>query len=97
MSKIKNAMGYINAILSDRVLQIHLAGHSKQDNYINDTHDAPISPEVWDLYPKVIKRLGPVSTIIARNDNIPPLSDLLITLEYAKQIAEHIYPKEIVL
>ena len=92
-----NAMDYINSIPSDRVVQIHLAGHSKQDNYIIDTHDAPVSPEVWDLYAKVIKRMGPVSTMIERDDNNPSLSELLAELAHAKQIAEHIYPKELVL
>ena len=92
-----NAMDYINAIPSERVLQIHLAGHSQHDNYIIDTHDAQVSSEVWDLYAQVIKRLGPVSTMIERDDNIPPLFELLAELECAKQITEHIYPKELVL
>jgi uncharacterized protein (UPF0276 family) len=83
-----NAMDYINAMPADRVVQIHLAGHSREEHYIIDTHDAPVSPEVWDLYAKVIQRLGPISTMIERDDNIPALAELLAELDQAKQITE---------
>ena len=77
------------------MVQIHLAGHSNQGDYIIDTHDAPVAPAVWDLYAATIKHLGPVSTMIERDDNIPPLADLLDELEQAKKMAEHILYDEL--
>ncbi len=81
---------YLHAIPPDRVIQIHLAGHSNQDGYIIDTHDAPVIQEVWDLYAAAIDYLGPVSTMIERDDNIPPLSELLLEMVHAKKIAERV-------
>lgn len=92
-----NPMDYIKAMPADRVMQIHLAGHTLQDSYIIDTHDAPIIEPVWELYVKAIKRLGPVSTMIERDDNIPPLNELLKELAHAKRIAEQACREEIAL
>lgn len=83
-----NAMDYINAMPADRVVQIHLAGHSNEGDYIIDTHDNPIVTPVWDLYANTIKRFGLVSTMIERDDNMPALGELLAELEHAKKIAE---------
>lgn len=82
-----NPMDYINAMPKDSVAQIHLAGHSDEGLYIIDTHDAPVSSEVWSLYEKTIRRLGPISTMIERDDNIPPFSEMMDELNHARKIA----------
>jgi len=79
---------YIDAINPDRVVQFHLAGHQNNGTHIVDTHDHPIIKDVWDLFGRAIKRFGPVSTMIERDDNIPPLGELLEELEMARQIAD---------
>jgi uncharacterized protein len=89
------AMDYIKAIAPQRVAQIHLAGHSNYGNYIIDTHDAPIIPNVWKLYEETITRFGPISTMIERDDNIPPLGDLLLEIEQAKKIMENAQASEL--
>lgn len=81
-----NTLDYINAMPSERIVQIHLAGHSDYGNYIIDTHDAPIIQPVWDLYERTIAEFGPISSMIERDDNIPPLSELLIELNLARKI-----------
>lgn len=78
---------YLNAIPVDRVQQFHLAGHSTYENYIIDTHDAPIIEAVWELYTSARKRFGDVSTMIERDDNIPELDVLLAELDRARHIA----------
>lgn len=78
---------YLNAIPVARVRQIHIAGHRNYGNYIVDTHDEPVIDPVWDLYREAIRRLGPVSTMIERDDNIPPLPELLAELARARRIA----------
>lgn len=89
-----NALDYINAIPIDRVVQIHLAGHSNEGHYIIDTHDAPIIEPVWDLYGKTIQRFGQISTMIERDDNIPPLAELLVELNQARSIMANTPIKE---
>ena len=42
---------------------------------------------MWDLYAHVLPRLGPVATMIERDDDIPPLADLLAELDTARRIA----------
>jgi uncharacterized protein len=82
-----DARAYIDAMPADRVLQIHLAGHSRQGEVLIDTHDAPVCDAVWDLYRYTLQRLGFKPTMIERDDHIPPLPELLAELDVARQIA----------
>ncbi len=77
---------YLAGIPGERVQQIHLAGHRNHGAYIVDTHDAPIIDPVWELYAAAVRRFGPVSTMIERDDCIPPLEELLAELEQARAI-----------
>lgn len=78
---------FIDGIPSDRVVQFHVAGHSHMGTHIIDTHDATVCDDVWDLYRYALKRFGPVSTMIERDDDIPPLSELIEELAVARRIA----------
>jgi uncharacterized protein (UPF0276 family) len=82
-----DARDYLQGIPAGRVQQIHLAGHRNHGEYIVDTHDEPIIDPVWDLYAEACRLFGPVSTMIERDDNIPPLVDLLAELDQARRIA----------
>ncbi len=82
-----DARAYLNAIPVERVQQFHLAGHTNHGNYIVDTHDHPVIDPVWDLYAHAVRRFGRVSTMIERDDNIPPLDELLAELDQARAIA----------
>ncbi len=81
---------YLRGMPKDRVQQIHLAGHSNQGHYIIDTHDAPVIQPVWDLYAIALQHFGAVSTMIERDDNIPPLAELLAEVDHARAIAKQI-------
>jgi uncharacterized protein (UPF0276 family) len=78
---------FIAGIPADRVVQFHLAGHEHNMTYIIDTHDALVCDEVWTLYKAALKRFGPVSTIIERDDDIPPLADMVKELDKARVVA----------
>jgi len=78
---------YLAGIPADRVRQIHLAGHSRGRTMLIDTHDKPVPPAVWALYEAAITRLGPVATMIERDDDIPPLAELLDELAIARRLA----------
>ena len=78
---------YLSGVPAERVYQFHLAGHTNNGNIIVDTHDHPIIDGVWNLYAEAVRHFGPVSTMIERDANIPPLAELLGELEHAKRIA----------
>jgi hypothetical protein len=81
-----DAIAYLNNVPHDRVRQVHLAGHSQGTDLLIDTHDRPVPSSVWDLYAHVTTMLGPVATMIERDDDIPPLADLLAELSVARRI-----------
>ncbi len=70
----------------DRVVQFHVAGHSHEESHIIDTHDHPVCDEVWDFYRETVTHFGPVSTMIERDDNIPPLAEVVAELDHARAI-----------
>ena len=79
---------YLRGIPVSRVQQFHLAGYEQGEQLIIDTHDAPVSHAVWDLYIDAVRRFGRVSTMIERDDHFPPLAELLAELEHARVLAE---------
>src|SRR5579864_5934676 len=67
---------YVNSVPHERVAQIHIAGHSKFEKYILDTHDhAPIDP-VWKLYERAIQRVGHTATLLEWDDSIPSFDEV---------------------
>ena len=82
-----NPREYIDAMPERRVRQIHLAGHQDQGDLVIDTHDHPIRDEVFDLYAYTLQKLGPIPTMIERDDHIPPLEQLLAELEQVRRTA----------
>ena len=80
-------LAYLDGVPGARVRQIHLAGHSHHGALIIDTHDHPVPDPVWELYAEAMIRLGPVSTMIERDDDIPPLDVLLAELARARSLA----------
>ena len=87
-----DAYEFINGIPADRVVQFHLAGHEHNMTHIIDTHDALVCDEVWELYRAALARFGPVSTIIERDDKIPPLAEMVAEMEKARAIAAEVLP-----
>jgi len=62
---------YIDRIPKDRVVQMHLAGHTNKGTHILDTHSDYVIDSVWDLYRYAYGRLGGVSTLLEWDANIP--------------------------
>jgi len=81
---------YLNAIPPERVQQIHLAGHEDHGDYLVDTHDHPVRDAVWELYAAALRRCGPVSTMIERDDHIPPLDELVAELDAARDVSARV-------
>ncbi len=67
---------YVNAVSAERVAQIHIAGHSRYEKYILDTHDHPVIDPVWQLYARAIERCGPTPTLLEWDDRIPAFDEV---------------------
>ncbi|MBB2483912.1 DUF692 domain-containing protein [Mitsuaria sp. WAJ17] len=85
-----DARAFIDAMPAERVRQIHLAGHEDQGELLIDTHDHPVCDAVWQLYAYTLHRMGPVPTMIERDDHIPPLPELLQELDLARQLSRRV-------
>jgi uncharacterized protein (UPF0276 family) len=87
-----SAEDYLAGMDKERIRQFHLAGHTDYGDYVIDTHDHNVADPVWQLYQKALKKFGWVSTMIERDDNIPPLKNLMAELTTARDIAQQTLP-----
>jgi hypothetical protein len=62
---------YLDAIPYDRVVQIHLAGHTDLGTHCIDTHNGRVVDAVWDLYSYVQERRGNTATLLEWDADIP--------------------------
>jgi hypothetical protein len=83
-----NAKQYLDTLPLDKIIQIHLSGHSNKGNHIIDTHDDHVVEDVWNLYKYVIHKSGRIpNSMIEWDDNIPEFPVLLTELEKARSAA----------
>jgi uncharacterized protein len=83
-----DARASIDALPLAAVGQIHLAGHTRTDELLIDTHGARVCPEVLELYRYVLERTGPVSTLLEWDNDIPTFATLIEELETIRACAE---------
>jgi uncharacterized protein (UPF0276 family) len=76
---------YLVGLPAERVGQIHLAGHSRRGRLLIDTHDHPVPGAVWDLYRQATALLGPRSTLIEWDAQLPGLDRLVQENTRARQ------------
>ena len=76
---------FLAGLPAPHIWQIHLAGHSDYGTHVIDTHDHAVPDAVWSLYESAIRRFGPISTMIERDDHIPPLPELIAELDQARR------------
>jgi uncharacterized protein (UPF0276 family) len=88
-----SALGYLSDFPLERVGEIHLAGHAAQsddegDLLLIDSHDGPVADAVWKLYEIVIRRCGPIPTLIEWDGKIPAWPILRAEAEAAQAILD---------
>jgi len=66
---------YYSQLPLDRVVQIHLAGHTDYDAYCLDTHDHPVCDEVWKIYAEVYPKTRNASTLLEWDDRFISFED----------------------
>jgi uncharacterized protein (UPF0276 family) len=81
-----NALEFLNAMPVERITYAHIAGHFKEaDDFLVDTHGAPIIDPVWELLRHAYQRFGVFPTLLERDFNLPPLSELVAEVKQIKQ------------
>jgi uncharacterized protein (UPF0276 family) len=81
-----DARHYLDAIPSDLVAQIHLAGHTDMGTHLFDTHSDHVCDDVWALFEETIGRLADVPVLIEWDDDIP---EFPVVAAEAFKAAEH--------
>ena len=80
-----DAYEFLRQVPHERILQIHLAGHTNMGKYIIDTHNGDIIDPVWSLYQATLSKTGPVSTLIEWDDEIPAFDELQKLVSLAEE------------
>jgi uncharacterized protein (UPF0276 family) len=62
---------YLAAIPFDRVVQIHVAGHTNHGSHIIDSHIGPVIDEVWQLFADAYRRSDGASVLLEWDAEIP--------------------------
>ncbi|MEO8726151.1 MAG: DUF692 domain-containing protein [Acidobacteriaceae bacterium] len=78
-------MDYIDSVPHERVAQMHIAGHSKFEKYILDTHDHAVIDPVWQLYARATELCGETATLLEWDDRIPSFEEVHNEALKAKQ------------
>ncbi len=77
-----DALEYIQSMPTERLMYLHMAGHfDEADDLKIDTHGQDVKQEVWSLLEKTYQYHGVVPTLLERDFNIPPLSELMQEVE----------------
>ncbi|MEN5245979.1 DUF692 domain-containing protein [Pseudomonas atacamensis] len=87
----RDPSAYLDALPLHAVGEIHLAGFAEDcdnlgDRLLIDDHGAPIDQAVWDLYRQVLQRIGPVATLIERDNQVPAFDVLLAEAQQAETL-----------
>lgn len=87
----RDAAAYIDALPLEAVGQIHLAGFARDQDaagapLLIDSHGSPVDDAVWALYAAVAARLGPMPTLLERDNDVPALATLLAEARCAEEL-----------
>jgi len=73
-----NAQEFLEKIPAQRIAYAHMAGHYVEaEDFLIDTHGAPVIDTVWDLLRQAYRLYGVFPTLLERDFNIPELPELL--------------------
>ncbi len=64
-------LDFVRNIPHERILQIHVAGHTNYGTHIIDTHVGPLIEPVLALFKETTRLAGPISTLLEWDDQIP--------------------------
>jgi len=71
-----NPREYLANVPHHRVAQFHIAGHTRHEKIILDTHDHPVCDPVWELYAEAVQLIGHTATLLEWDDRIPSFREV---------------------
>lgn len=71
-----NIDAFLAALPQAAIQELHLAGYSERDGLLVDSHSQPVHEPVWQLYRKVLAKIGPRPTLVEWDIDIPSLDTL---------------------
>lgn len=84
---LAHCMAWINAIRTESVMEIHLAGFTPSDALVIDDHATPVHEPVWQLYQYALQKVGNIPTLIEWDLELPELAVLLGEAATARRYA----------
>ena len=90
-----DAGAFLSAMPSGKIVYGHIAGHyDEADDLKIDTHGSDVIEPVWRLLKKAYEIHGVFPTLLERDFNIPPISELLIEMEKIRTIQLQVQQQE---
>ncbi|HUD48577.1 MAG TPA: DUF692 domain-containing protein [Candidatus Baltobacteraceae bacterium] len=86
---------YLNGVPAGRVAQFHIAGHTKYQKYVLDTHDHPVIDPVWRLYEHAVRKTGKTATLLEWDARIPSFEEVHTEALKANRFIENLEVKPI--
>lgn len=87
-----DAAEYIDELPHERIVQMHLAGHTNCGTHLIDTHDGPVVNPVWDLFRQAFELTGGVSTLLEWDARIPEFPVVHAEILKARQVLARDWP-----
>ena len=82
-----DASAFLKDMPAERIRYFHLAGHHVEAPDLRiDTHGDPVDDQAWALLTEAYSLFGPVPTLLERDFNFPPISELLDEVRRIKQL-----------
>ena len=73
-----DAKAFLQQLPAERIRYAHIAGnYNEAEDLIVDTHGAIVIDPVWQLLDQTYQQFGVIPTLLERDFNFPPLSELL--------------------
>lgn len=84
-------VAFLRGLPGERIVYGHVAGHDiEPSGLVIDTHGQNTIEPVWDLLAEAYRHFGVFPTLVERDSNIPPLSELLVEVERIRDLqAKH--------
>lgn len=84
---------YIQSLPHSAVGEIHLAGFASERDadgapLLIDNHGSPVAKAVWYLYEYALAQVGPVATLIERDNDIPSFDTLFAESQQAESLLQ---------
>lgn len=85
-----SAETYIDAVPAEMIGQVHLAGHTDMGWFLLDSHVGPVPDPVWDLYGRLVSRIGRVPTLIEWDEQIPDYEVVVAESDQARRLGQEV-------